>query len=156
MQDFEFSIERNILYCLQTRNGKMNAVAQVRTSVEMEKQGIITKAQALLRVAPESLEQMLFPRLDPKAKVTAVASGLPASPGAASGIAVFDADRAEMLGKEQGFKVIHVRVDQAGRHPRLLRLRGHPDLARRQDLPRGGRRPRHGQVLRGRCRGHVQ
>jgi pyruvate,orthophosphate dikinase len=85
VQDFEFTIERNILYCLQTRNGKMNAVAQVRTSVEMEKQGIITKAQALQRVAPDSLEQMLFPRLDPKAKVTAVASGLPASPGAASG-----------------------------------------------------------------------
>ncbi len=111
VQDFEFTIERNILYCLQTRNGKMNAVAQVRTSVEMEKQGIITKEQALLRVAPESLEQMLFPRLDPKAKVTAVASGLPASPGAASGIAVFDADRAEMLGKEQGFKVILVREE---------------------------------------------
>uniref|UniRef100_UPI0025F73400 pyruvate, phosphate dikinase n=1 Tax=uncultured Thiodictyon sp. TaxID=1846217 RepID=UPI0025F73400 len=111
VQDFEFTIERGILYCLQTRNGKMNAVAQVRTSVEMVKEGIITKAQALQRVAPDSLEQMLFPRLDPKAKVTAVASGLPASPGAASGIAVFDADRAEMLGKEQGFKVILVREE---------------------------------------------
>ncbi|WP_295581568.1 pyruvate, phosphate dikinase, partial [uncultured Lamprocystis sp.] len=111
VQDFEFTIERGILYCLQTRNGKMNAVAQVRTSVEMVKEGIITKAQALLRVAPDSLEQMLFPRLDPKAKATPVASGLPASPGAASGIAVFDADRAEMLGKEQGFKVILVREE---------------------------------------------
>ncbi|HYO17172.1 MAG TPA: PEP/pyruvate-binding domain-containing protein, partial [Dermatophilaceae bacterium] len=111
IQDFEFTIERGTLYCLQTRNGKMNAVAQVRTSVELVKEGIITKAQALLRVAPDSLEQMLFPRLDPKAKATPVASGLPASPGAASGIAVFDADRAEMLGKEQGFKVILVREE---------------------------------------------
>ena len=111
IQDFEFTIERGTLYCLQTRNGKMNAVAQVRTSVELVKEGIIDKKQALLRVAPESLEQMLFPRLDPKSKASPVASGLPASPGAASGIAVFDADRAEMLGKEQGFKVILVREE---------------------------------------------
>jgi len=106
----------NVLY------GKMNAVAQVRTSVEMEKQGIITKAQALLRVAPESLEQMLFPRLDPKAKVTAVASGLPASPGAASGIAVFDADRAEMLGKEQGFKDFKALFEVMSPFPVVIRL----------------------------------
>ncbi len=111
VQDFEFTIERGVLYCLQTRNGKMNAVAQVRTSVEMEQQGIIDKRQALLRIAPDSLEQMLFPRLDPKVKATAVAQGLPASPGAASGIAVFDADRAEMLGKEQGLKVILIREE---------------------------------------------
>ena len=111
VQDFEFTIERGVLYCLQTRNGKMNAVAQVRTSVEMVKEGIIDKKQALLRIAPESLEQMLFPRLDPKAKVSPVAQGLPASPGAASGIAVFDADRAETLGRDQGFKVILIREE---------------------------------------------
>ena len=111
VQDFEFTIERGQLYCLQTRNGKMNTVAMVRTSVEMEREGLITKEQALLRIAPESLEQMLFPRLDPNVKAEAVAQGLPASPGAASGIAVFDADRAEHLGKGQGLKVILVREE---------------------------------------------
>ncbi|NWF39598.1 pyruvate, phosphate dikinase [Mariprofundus sp. NF] len=94
VQDFEFTIEKGILYCLQTRNGKMNTQAMVRTSVELVEEGLITKEQALLRIAPESLEQMLFPRLDPNAKVTALATGLPASPGAACGHVVFDADRA--------------------------------------------------------------
>jgi len=111
VQDFEFTIEQGQLYCLQTRNGKMNTVAMVRTSVEMEREGLISKEQALLRIAPESLEQMLFPRLDPNVKAEAVAQGLPASPGAASGIAVFDADRAEHLGKGQGLKVILVREE---------------------------------------------
>jgi pyruvate,orthophosphate dikinase len=110
VQDFEFTIEKGVLYCLQTRNGKMNAVALVRTSVEMEKEGLIDKRQALLRIQPEMLEQLLFPRLDPKAKAKAVAKGLPASPGAASGIAVFDADRAEKLGRG-GQKVILVREE---------------------------------------------
>ncbi|ATX79929.1 pyruvate phosphate dikinase [Mariprofundus aestuarium] len=94
IQDFEFTIEKGILYCLQTRNGKMNTQAMVRTSVELVAEGLITKEQALMRIAPESLEQMLFPRLDPNAKVTALATGLPASPGAACGHVVFDADRA--------------------------------------------------------------
>jgi pyruvate,orthophosphate dikinase len=111
VQDFEFTIERGVLYCLQTRNGKMNAHAMVRTSVEMEKEGLIGKEQALQRIDPMSLEQMLFPRLDPNAKAEAVAQGLPASPGAASGVAVFDADRAEQLGKDLGQKVILVREE---------------------------------------------
>jgi pyruvate,orthophosphate dikinase len=111
VQDFEFTIERGVLYCLQTRNGKMNAQAMVRTSVEMEHEGLITKEQALLRIDPMSLEQMLFPRLDPGSKAVSVAQGLPASPGAASGIAVFDADRAEQLGKDLGQKVILVREE---------------------------------------------
>ncbi len=111
VQDFEFTIERGKLYCLQTRNGKMNTLALVRTSVEMEREGLITKEEALLRIPPESLEQMLFPRLDPNAKAEPVALGLAASPGAASGIAVFDADRAEQLGKGQGLKVILVREE---------------------------------------------
>ena len=111
VQDFEFTIERGVLYCLQTRNGKMNAQAMVRTSVEMEKEGLISKEQALMRIDPMSLEQMLFPRLDPNAKAEAVAQGLPASPGAASGIAVFDADRAEQMGRDLGQKVILVREE---------------------------------------------
>jgi pyruvate,orthophosphate dikinase len=110
VQDFEFTIERGTLYCLQTRNGKMNAASMVRTSVEMQREGLLTKEGAVLRVNPQHLEQMLFPRLDPAFKGVALATGLPASPGAASGQAVFDADRAEALGK-QGSKVILVREE---------------------------------------------
>jgi pyruvate,orthophosphate dikinase len=110
VQDYEYTIEKGTLYCLQTRNGKMNATALVRTSVEMVKDGLIDKTQALLRIQPEMLEQLLFPRLDPKTKAKPVARGLPASPGAASGIAVFDADRAEKMGRA-GDKVILVREE---------------------------------------------
>lgn len=110
VQDFEYTIEKGILYCLQTRNGKMNTVALVRTSVEMEKEGLITKEQALLRIKPEMLEQLLHPRLDSTYKVEPLAIGLPASPGAASGHVVFDADRAELLGRS-GEKVILVREE---------------------------------------------
>ncbi|QFY90751.1 pyruvate, phosphate dikinase [Magnetovirga frankeli] len=110
VQDFEFTIEKGQLYCLQTRNGKMNAAALVRTSVEMVREGLIDRRQALLRIQPEMLEQMLFPRLDPSDKSVPVARGLPASPGAAVGVAVFDADRAELLG-HGGEKVILVREE---------------------------------------------
>ncbi len=110
VQDYEYTIEKGVLYCLQTRNGKMNATALVRTSVEMVQDGLIDKTRALMRIQPEMLEQLLFPRLDPKTRAVAVARGLPASPGAASGIAVFDADRAEKLGRA-GEKVILVREE---------------------------------------------
>jgi len=110
VQDFEFTIERDTLYCLQTRNGKMNATAMVRTSVEMEAEGLITKEQALLRINPELLEQMLFPRLDPDAPDQPLAKGLPASPGAAFGRAVFDADRAEVM-HQKGGRVILIREE---------------------------------------------
>ncbi len=110
VQDFEYTIEKGVLYCLQTRNGKMNATALVRTSVEMVQEGLIDRKQALLRIQPEILEQLLFPRLDPRAGAKPLARGLTASPGAASGIAVFDADRAEKLGRA-GEKVILVREE---------------------------------------------
>jgi pyruvate,orthophosphate dikinase len=110
IQDFEFTIEKGILYCLQTRNGKMNATAMVRTSVEMAKEDLISKKEALLRLKPEMLEQLLHPRLDSSQKTTPLAQGLPASPGAASGQCVFDADRAELLGRG-GQKVILVREE---------------------------------------------
>jgi len=110
VQDFEFTIEKGTLYCLQTRNGKMNTTAMVRSSVEMVHEYLIDRRQALLRIQPESLEQLLFPQLDPKAQVFPIASGLPASPGAATGEAVFDADRAEMLGRDGG-RVILVREE---------------------------------------------
>jgi pyruvate,orthophosphate dikinase len=110
IQDFEYTIEKGTLYCLQTRNGKMNTTAMVRTSVEMVKEGLITKEQALLRIKPDILEQLLHRRLDPTHKATALAQGLGASPGASSGQCVFDADRAEILGKA-GVKVILVREE---------------------------------------------
>ena len=85
VQDYEFTIEKGTLYCLQTRNGKMNAAAHVKTSVEMFEEKLISRDQALLRIDPEMLEQLLHPRLDPDSTVEPVALGLPASPGAASG-----------------------------------------------------------------------
>jgi len=110
VQDFEFTIERGTLYCLQTRNGKMNAQAMVRTSVEMFKEGLITKEKALLRIDPAMLEQLLVPQLSPNFKGKPLATGLPASPGAASGKIVFDADSAEQRGNA-GEKVILVREE---------------------------------------------
>jgi pyruvate,orthophosphate dikinase len=110
VQDYEYTIEKGTLYCLQTRNGKMNAAAMVRTSVEMVGEGLLTKDQALLRVNPEHLEQLLHPRLDPHGTFIPLAQGLPASPGAAYGKCVFDADQAETLGRA-GEKVILVREE---------------------------------------------
>jgi pyruvate,orthophosphate dikinase len=110
VQDFEFTIEKGRFYCLQTRNGKMNAAALVRTSVDMTREGLIDKRQALLRIQPEMLEQLLFPRLDPNIQHAPVARGLPASPGAAVGHAIFDADRAEQQG-HVGQRVILVREE---------------------------------------------
>jgi len=110
VQDFEFTIEKGTLYCLQTRNGKMNAAAFIRTSIDMVNEGLLTEEEAVLRIHPEMLTQFLHPRLDPNAKVDVLARGLPASPGAASGKIVFDADRAESKAK-LGEKVILVREE---------------------------------------------
>ena len=110
VQDFEFTIEKGRLYCLQTRNGKMNARAMVRTSVEMCDAGLISKEKALLRVEPAMLEQLLVPQLNPNFKGKSLAQGLPASPGAASGKIVFDADTAEARGRT-GERIILVREE---------------------------------------------
>ena len=110
VQDFEFTIEKGVLYCLQTRNGKMNARAMVRTSVELFNEGLITKERALLRIEPAILEQLLVPQLAPNFHGKSLAQGLPASPGAASGKIVFDADTAETRGRA-GEKIILVREE---------------------------------------------
>ncbi len=110
VQDYEFTIEKGTLYCLQTRNGKMNAAAMVKTSVDMFGEELISKEQALLRIEPDLLEQLLHPSLDPNSDARPIALGLPASPGAASGKCVFDADLAEKLGKA-GEQVILVREE---------------------------------------------
>ncbi|RAL25877.1 pyruvate, phosphate dikinase [Thermoflavimicrobium daqui] len=110
MQDIEFTIERGKLYILQTRAGKRTAQAAITIACNMVEEGLIDKHDALLRVAPEQLDQMLHPCLDKDAKLDVIAKGLPASPGAASGRIVFEADEAEYLTK-QGYKVILVRPE---------------------------------------------
>jgi pyruvate,orthophosphate dikinase len=108
MQDLEFTIEEGKLFMLQTRSGKRTAPAALRSAVEMVKEGLITKDEALMRVNPEHLDQLLHPRLDPKAAYDVLTTGLGASPGAAVGQIVFTADEAEERGSK-GEKVILVR-----------------------------------------------
>jgi pyruvate,orthophosphate dikinase len=110
VQDFEFTIEQNKLYMLQTRNGKMNAWALVKTSVDMVKEGLISEEEALLRIEPDMLEQFLHRRIDPAFDKEPLAVGISASPGAAIGKVVFDADRAERMGNE-GEKIILTRIE---------------------------------------------
>ncbi|MHB8985143.1 MAG: pyruvate, phosphate dikinase [Eubacteriales bacterium] len=110
MQDIEFTIERGKLWVLQTRNGKRTAQAAIKIAVDMVKEGLISKDEAVLRVEPGQLDQLLHRRIDPNAKLDVIAKGLPASPGAASGIVVLDADQAEKLG-EEGKKLILVRTE---------------------------------------------
>ena len=110
MQDIEFTVERGKLWMLQTRSGKRTAKAALKIAVEMANEGLITRAEAVERVDPAALDQLLHPTLDPKAPRDVIAKGLPASPGAASGIAVFDSDTAEHR-TELGDAVILVRVE---------------------------------------------
>jgi pyruvate,orthophosphate dikinase len=110
VQDMEFTIERGTLYMLQTRSGKRTAEAAVKIAVDMVHERLITRREAVLRVEPDQVDQLLHTRIDPAAKVTVIATGLAASPGAAYGKAVFDADRAEEMAA-RGEKVILVRVE---------------------------------------------
>jgi len=110
IQDFEFTIEENTLYLLQTRTGKRTGAAAVKIAVDMVDEGLITRNEALLRVEPESLNQLLHPRVDPNADLTPIAHGLAASPGAAVGRAVFTADDAEKWAA-RGEKVVLVRKE---------------------------------------------
>ena len=110
MQDLEFTVERGKLWMLQTRNGKRTAHAALRVAVEMANEGLISREDAITRVEPATLEQMLHPTLDPKAKLAPIATGLPASPGAASGEIVFSADDAAAA-RQAGRKTILVRVE---------------------------------------------
>ncbi len=110
VQDYEFTIEKGKLYLLQTRTGKRTAQAALKIAVDMVEEGIINKEEAILRVEPNQLNQLLHRRIDPQAKVEVIAKGLPASPGAAYGKVVFTADEAEVLGKK-GESVILVRTE---------------------------------------------
>lgn len=110
MQDIEFTIQQGKLWMLQTRNGKRTAKAAVKIAVDMVDEGLITKEEAILRVEPDQLDQLLHPMLDPKAPKEVVARGLPASPGAAVGQVVFTADEAQKWA-EKSEKVILVRLE---------------------------------------------
>ena len=111
MQDIEFTIQNDKLWMLQTRNGKRTAAAAVKIAVDMVKEKLIDKKMAIKRIDPLSLDQLLHPTLDPKAKKTVLATGLPASPGAASGKVVFTAEDAETMALEHKEKVILVRIE---------------------------------------------
>ncbi|HEV8355793.1 MAG TPA: pyruvate, phosphate dikinase [Gemmatimonadales bacterium] len=108
VQDLEFTIERGRLYMLQTRRAQRSGHAAVRAAAEMVDEGLISEEEAIARVPPDDLNQLLHPTIDPKAELDLLTSGLPASPGAASGAAIFDADRAELRGRK-GEPVILVR-----------------------------------------------
>ena len=110
MQDLEFTVQQNTLYMLQTRSGKRTAEAALNIAVDMAAEGLITRDEAVGRIAPDSLDQLLHPTLDPAAEKSLLARGLPASPGAASGIITLTADEAEKRANA-GDKVILVRVE---------------------------------------------
>lgn len=110
MQDIEFTIENKKLWMLQTRNGKRTANAAINIAMDMVDEGLIDDKTAVLRVQPASLDQLLHPMLDPKAKKTLLAKGLPASPGGVCGKAVFSSEEA-VEWKEKGHKVILVRIE---------------------------------------------
>ena len=110
MQDLEFTIQKSKLYMLQTRNGKRTAAASLKVAVDMANEGLIDETEAVRRVNPSALDQLLHPTLDPKAPRTLLAKGLPASPGAASGAVVFTADEAESRA-QKGEDIILVRIE---------------------------------------------
>ncbi len=110
MQDIEFTIEGNILYLLQTRNGKRTAQAALKIAVDLEGEKIVTREEALMQLDPEVLNQLLHPRLDPNVPKKVITKGLPASPGAGSGMIVFNSEKAHAM-NEAGQKVILVRQE---------------------------------------------
>ena len=110
MQDLEFTVEQGKLWMLQTRSGKRTAKAALKIAVELANEGLISRAQAVARIEPAALDQLLHPTIDPNVEREVLATGLPASPGAASGEIVLSADQAEAL-KAKGQKVILVRVE---------------------------------------------
>ena len=155
VQDFEFTIERGMLYCLQTRNGKMNAIAMVRTSVEMVNAGLISKEQALAAHRPDASRADAVSASESRVQGRADGSG--SARVARRGLRLCGVRRRPRRGPGQGPRAAGdsgARGDQAGGHPRLLCRSGYPDQPRRQDLARRGGRARHGQALRRRRRGN--
>ena len=151
MQDIEFTVEDEQLYLLQTRSAKRTAAAALKAAVTMVDEGLISREDAVGRIDPAQLDQLLHPMIDPKASLEVAAKGLNASPGRR--------ERRDRLRRGHRRRARQDRAgdpralgDDAGRHPRHDRRGGDPDRARRHDLARGGRRARDGQALRRRLR----
>jgi len=142
MQDIEFTVEQGRLYMLQTRNGKRTAKAALRISVDLATEGLISKSEAVMRVEPASLDQLLHPTIDPASPRDVIATGLPASPGAATGKVVFTAEEAEKLGGS-GEAVILVREETSPEDIRGM------DAARGIVTARGGMTSHAAVVARG-------
>jgi pyruvate,orthophosphate dikinase len=142
MQDIEFTVEKGRLYMLQTRNGKRTAKAALKVAVDLAEEGLITKEEAVMRVEPGSLDQLLHPTIDPASPRHVIASGLPASPGAATGKIVFDAETAERMGSA-GESVILVRDETSPEDIRGM------DAARAIVTARGGMTSHAAVVARG-------
>jgi pyruvate,orthophosphate dikinase len=142
MQDIEFTVEKGRLYMLQTRNGKRTAKAALKVAVDLANEGLITKEEAVMRVEPGSLDQLLHPTIDPSSPRDVVAAGLPASPGAATGKVVFTAEEAEKLGGA-GEAVILVREETSPEDIRGM------DAARGIITARGGMTSHAAVVARG-------
>ena len=151
VQDTEFTVEDGALYMLQTRAAKRTAAAALKAAVDMVDEGLISREEAVVRIDPAQLDQLLHPRIDPASAPEPVAKGLNASPGAASGGIVFDADTAEERAKG-GPRDPRPLRDDAGRHPRDDRRAGDPHRPRRHDLARRGRGARDGEAVRRRLR----
>jgi pyruvate,orthophosphate dikinase len=142
MQDIEFTVERGRLYMLQTRNGKRTAKAALKVAVDLASEGLISHAEAVMRVEPSSLDQLLHPTIDPSSPRDVIATGLPASPGAATGKVVFSAEEAERLGGS-GEAVILVREETSPEDIRGM------DAARGIVTARGGMTSHAAVVARG-------
>jgi pyruvate,orthophosphate dikinase len=142
MQDIEFTVEQGRLYMLQTRNGKRTAKAALKVAVDLASEGLISKSEAVMRVEPASLDQLLHPTIDPSSPRDVIATGLPASPGAATGKVVFTAEEAERLGGS-GEAVILVREETSPEDIRGM------DAARGIVTARGGMTSHAAVVARG-------
>ncbi len=155
MQDVEFTVQEGKLFMLQTRSGKRTAEAALKAAVDMVGEGLIGREDAVARVDPMALDQLLHPTLDPNAAKELIATGLGASPGAATGEVAFTAEEAEKLAGDGRDVIPGAHRDEPGGHPRHACGARHPHRARRHDEPRRRRRARHGPTLR-LGRGHAQ
>ena len=154
VQDFEFTIQENTLYMLQTRNGKRTGLAAVQIAVDMCEEGLITKKEALLKVEPQALDQLLHPIFDAKLRknVRGRGEGPAGLAGRGHGRRRLHGRRRGGLGAEGQEGPARPDGDGAGRHPRHVGRAGHPDRHRRHDVARGRRRPPDGQALGRRLR----
>ncbi len=152
MQDMEFTVEEGTLYMLQTRVGKRTPAATFKIAVDMAKEGLISKEEAIERIKPEDIDRLFYPIVDPSTPridlgKRQLAAGINAVPGAAVGKAVFSAEEAEAMVSRRRKSDSRSPGNEPGRCRRHVRRPGNPHGHRRQDQPRGGRRARLGQML---------